>query len=201
MSCLGVIGLAGCMGAGKDYFAQILCETIPVTTDILRFRHGVEQAGEAICTLAGLPIPDWDHKTPADRAFLQALGTDTCRAYCPDIWLRVYRRELARLSAFRGGDFVVITPDVRFPDEAAFIAERGVVARLVCDEATLVARLLVRDGSVSSARRRHLSEHALGDEPLWEIENGAGVGRAELIGSAHFLWGELLERQREADHG
>jgi hypothetical protein len=67
-------------------------------------------------------------KQPAAiRALLQEWGTELRRAEEPDYWLMAWCRRAEEL----GGDAFVI-PDVRFPNEAEFVAERdGLLIKIV----------------------------------------------------------------------
>jgi hypothetical protein len=162
----------------------------------LRFRTGLERAAEAILKLAGLPIPDWDHKSPADRLFLQSLGTDTCRVYCQDIWTRIYERQIHNWNETISDDFVIITPDVRFTNEIAIIEGvfGGIVRRVQAPLWLREQRLLARDGYLDREKMAHASETALDDRTLVEINNGELISDTCLYDTARGIWQELTEK-------
>lgn len=63
------------------------------------------------------------------RWLLQHIGTDVCRNIDPDCWIRLWERLLPPASANgRGGNrvyYIVVVPDVRFPNEADTIRSLG----------------------------------------------------------------------------
>ena len=64
------------------------------------------------------PVPFLDGSvTP--RVMMQTLGTEWGRALLPDLWLRVWRRELDDQA------HVTVVPDIRFDNEAELIRSLG----------------------------------------------------------------------------
>jgi hypothetical protein len=56
------------------------------------------------------------------RELLQKVGTEWFRSVCPDVWIRTYYHKISNLLEDSN---VVITPDVRFPNEVRFIQQQG----------------------------------------------------------------------------
>lgn len=92
---------------------------------------------------------EWDNMTY--RQFLQLLGTDAIRKNLhPNAWVN------ATMADYKPGEHWLIT-DVRFPNEAQAIIDRGgVVIRVV------------RDESISNSLNLHESETALDD---WKFDH------------------------------
>lgn len=110
------------------------------------------------------------------RSFMQAVGTDICRAYDPECWVgwmsrkveqlfREFRSELPEDSETR---YAVVIDDVRFPNEAKFVAEQanGILLKLVVDPEVQAQRLFNRDGVVMSPEQlAHASEQSVNEIP------------------------------------
>lgn len=154
-----IIGLCGYARAGKDSVARVLVEEygfvklafadplremaqaidpiisledapLDVIRDVCQYPKNVAvPAGaarysiilEAVGYERAKSIPDF-------RRFLQRLGTDGARKHLwPSIWIDAAERRLETLVAERKD---VVFTDVRFPNEAAMVAERGELWRI-----------------------------------------------------------------------
>lgn len=102
------------------------------------------------------------------RAFLQWLGTDVCRQYSPDCFVRWMAAKVAdvyrdwKIEHQNTNNFGVVLSDVRFANETKWINNRGITVLLTCDERVRKERLLERDGTLMSEEEMsHASETGL----------------------------------------
>lgn len=119
-----IIGITGHMGAGKDTLASYFIR-----------EHGFVRVGFAdalkdevrtrlprtLALIGGTDSADYvlDHKPPLIRALLQEYGTQVRRRDDPNYWIN---RWVDRLPT---GDVTIVTPDVRFENEAQRIVNLG----------------------------------------------------------------------------
>lgn len=130
---LKIIGLTGPAGAGKDTAALHLCAAYGFASFALAdpIRKGIM----AMFDMAEVELVDrskkeqpiyWLGKSP--RQLMQTLGTEWGRQHvADDIWLRLADQRIAHLTAnakYLGLKGIVIT-DIRFPNEAEWIRQRG----------------------------------------------------------------------------
>jgi hypothetical protein len=135
-----LIGLGGQMGAGKDTAAGVLCREFGFVrlgfADALKaeLRALYPRTLRAVARLV-YGVTEWSSHTAADavvaqlladkpavvRALLQEHGTEVRRTEDPGYWLTRLDTALGRLPMLAR----VVVPDVRFPDEAAWLRERG----------------------------------------------------------------------------
>lgn len=108
---------------------------------------------------------------PEVRRVLQRLGTDAVRTMDPDFWVRAAMREVDVRRLDLGAR--IIMTDVRFPNEADAIRERG----------GILLRLWRPEAIVADA---HSSETALDDYPDDAIVSNEGTPE-ELQGAARFF--------------
>ncbi len=152
-----IFGLSGRMASGKD-----------TTADYIIDRYGGRRmafadwlktlARDLICEYFAEDVDPWTDKSPKIRRFLQILGTDVMRAYDDDVWVRHAMAEVDR-AVDLGREHVVFT-DVRFPNEAEAIIERGgIIIRCDVSEWQRLARLAALYGDATPAA--HISETAL----------------------------------------
>lgn len=153
---INLIGLSGYAGSGKDTAAAMLTG------------YTVQKFARKLKRIAGLMlnVPESFFEDPANKAkylpdwgmtvreFLQRLGTDAVRdTLHPDAWV------VALFADFDPSDRWVVT-DVRFPNEAQAIKDRGgVVVR-------------IKRGSPVNA---HPSETALDDWPFDHVIDNTGT--------------------------
>lgn len=120
-----LIGIAGPAGAGKDELADMLLAVVPGSAKrpfaeplktMLEKGLGLTQR-----QLYGDLKADTDERygtTP--RHMMQTLGTEWGRnLIAPDLWLSAMANRVSEC------DGLVVIPDVRFEDEAAWVRERG----------------------------------------------------------------------------
>lgn len=157
-----VIGLCGAAGAGKDTAADYLCEHAGFVR--YAFAEPLRNMLELMLTEAGIDYA-WVHERALKeqpipglgisyRRLAQTLGTEWGRQTLhADFWLALAELHLG----LHGGptaapvhDRIVIT-DVRFPNEAAWVARRGGVVVRVQRPAPAVA------AHVSEAHAAHLA--------------------------------------------
>lgn len=126
-----LIGLTGPAGSGKDTIADRLCEHHGFV------RYALASPIKLMLEAIGVGPECWENRNMKEaphplygispRRMAQTLGTEWGRQLvCDDIWLRCAARFVddLRSHGFGAPPGIVIT-DVRFQNEAAFVAERG----------------------------------------------------------------------------
>lgn len=151
-----IIGLSGYAGSGKDTVAAMLegCKVKKFAgklKQVVGIMLNVPEACFELSEFKAEYLPDWGMTV---REFLQKLGTDAVRDNLHvDAWVKALFSDLHHSSRW------VIT-DVRFPNEAAAIKDRGgVVVRINRGEAV----------------NAHLSETALDDWPFDHTIDNTGT--------------------------
>jgi len=115
-----IIGLLGPKQSGKDTICILLACERPLTR--LAFADGVK---EEVADAIGMPVSFIEEHKERLRPLLQNWGTELRRdLFDRDYWVK---RLLAKLPFVRTP--LVVVTDVRFPNEARALAERG--ARLI----------------------------------------------------------------------
>jgi hypothetical protein len=135
---LPLVGLIGKKRSGKDTFAAPLVAEFGFHR--VAFADPLREAALRLdplvgpCSLPGDPAPrhrylseviraiGWEaakDTVPGARRTLERLGTDAIREIDPDFWIR------QALGAIDGRHAPVVVTDVRFPNEADAIRERG----------------------------------------------------------------------------
>ena len=126
-----LIGLTGPAGSGKDTVADILCEQHGYTRlalsdplrDGLKAMLGLTENQFHDRTIKETPI-GWIGQSP--RQLLQTLGTEWGRHHvADDLWLRVANQRIADIANHWEYITGIVITDIRFPNEAAWLAERG----------------------------------------------------------------------------
>jgi hypothetical protein len=148
-----IVGLTGHAGAGKDTVAQMMVDrgavrvglADPVKQGVTLLNPDVADLedsihGYVVCDSVqdlliengwdGVDVHDpglflaWDvvkRRYPRTRALLQRFGTDVCRSLFGDgIWLELAGRRVAAADAQ-----IVVVPDIRFDNEAAWVRDHG----------------------------------------------------------------------------
>lgn len=162
-----IIGLTGRAGAGKDTMAAQLCEhhgferyalaepLRDMLTQLLT-DAGIDHAWLFERPLKELPIPELGI---SGRRLMQTLGTGWGRGLREDFWLRLADLALG-LPAAPVHDRIVIT-DIRFPNEAAWIAaHQGLLVRVERPVAPVAA---------------HESEQHADTLPCWHVIDNSGT--------------------------
>jgi hypothetical protein len=120
-----LIGLAGKRGSGKNTVATIIQELQPERNwQVLAFGDGIKAVAAALAAETTVPYYSQEGKTELVPAFgltrgelLQQVG-GALRAWRGQVWIEAL---LAALPA----DKPVVVADLRFPDEAQAILDRG----------------------------------------------------------------------------
>lgn len=162
-----LIGLTGAAGSGKNTaaarlvkahgfyslaFADPLYEMVSIVTGLMREDLEDREIKET-------PI-DWLGKSP--RQLLQSLGTEWGRGCVrDDLWITIAFRRIDEI--LDGGRSVVVT-DVRFPNEAEAIRERGGVVWRITRPVT----------SLSASTAAHASEAGIPDALVDAVLPNAG---------------------------
>lgn len=125
-----IIGLCGAIGAGKDTvaatlerelfynrlsFAMALKEAVATMFPWVPRCHFFGTQEEKAAPLFTQGIHIW-----TGRKLLEVVGTDYMRAILPDIWVRAAMEQIDRRP-----DKLWVVSDVRFPNEAQAIRDRG----------------------------------------------------------------------------
>lgn len=128
--CPSIVGISGKAGAGKDTIAECLVKSYGYTriglADALK-NEVVSKFPLTLRAILGEHMADADlgevvggrTKPLALRRLLQEYGTEVRRADNPMYWITRY------IKALRACQTPVVTPDVRFPNEAEVIAMYG----------------------------------------------------------------------------
>lgn len=156
-----VIGITGKAGHGKDTVAtmiqDLLSHTLSVTTGIFRLADPLK---EGYCSIFGIPrsaLEDFDFKNEINsftgtthRQELQFLGTEAYRLRVgnPDMWIQLLSR---RVTDSMSHDDIAIVPDIRFPNEAEFVKQNGLLIEVIREDSKLVTH------------SNHSSEAGIGD--------------------------------------
>lgn len=138
-----IIGISGKIGAGKDAIAahlvkqhsfQIVRFSDALKEEVLRImRKTCEEICQVYAQLGGGRMIDkpnerqlryllWDAKPPIMRRMLQEWGTELRRNEQPGYWVA---RWTIKVHQLKEKNISVVTPDVRFNDEAAAIRRAG----------------------------------------------------------------------------
>lgn len=157
-----VIGIGHKARQGKDTTANFIIDKIPGT---IRFGFA-----DALYDVARAMFGMGEKDAP----LLQVLGTDVFRKKDPDVWLRTLYFKIKDKNPK-----VAIITDVRFPNEADFVADLG---------GTLIdVNRWNADGSrfIDSSRSPdHPSEVSLDDYDKWNYIINAESGRLDTIESS-----------------
>lgn len=150
-----LVGVCGAIGSGKDTVAEIMASRWGTVR-----RSFADPVRQAACTLFPLhlhdcidrvrkerPLPELGDRSP--RKVLQVFGTEICRDFDADIWVRSMEARV-RTGALRAPSESTVIPDVRFENEADFIRENG--GRMV---------FIFRPGCDSVIKKDHASENGI----------------------------------------
>jgi hypothetical protein len=136
-----IIGVSGKIQSGKSTFVDHLRTKLP-GSEIIRFADSLKQ----IILDCFIP-PKMNLNAPEDldldevknmelpcgktiRELLQIIGTDWFRHTWEDCWINAYKKKVKRM--YSCVSTVILTPDVRFPNEIKSIQQMGgIVVRLL----------------------------------------------------------------------
>jgi hypothetical protein len=151
-----LIAFTGKMGSGKSTAAQIIKNS--GHTRIHKFAQPLYDMQDYIYKRVGIPLAG------KDRTLLQYLGTEWGRTKDPELWVNLWKKEVA--TTLEDTDAVVVCDDCRFPNEAAAVkALGGVVVEVV----TSVER-------IEKINAGHVSESGLSNEQIdYRIENDGDI--------------------------
>lgn len=146
-----LIGISGKAGSGKDYVYSQYLKPLGYLNWSLAWHFKVWAVGKGTASHQEVFIT----KPPRVRTELQLEGTERGRnVYGEDVWCNTAEEWLNLLNEQWGCDKFVI-PDVRFPNEVAFIKRLGGQIFRV------QAPLRVGDSKLTADQRLHPSETAL----------------------------------------
>jgi len=130
-----ILGISAKKQGGKSTLIDHFMKEIPCCK-IVRFADALKQI------ILDCFVPQewgWDHPDDLDldsrknkmlpcgktvRNLLQMVGTDWFRSIWPDCWVNAYQKTLTKAS-IQGGAALILTPDVRFPNELKMIQQLG----------------------------------------------------------------------------
>lgn len=147
-----LIGISGKKKCGKTTIADHIQSLYPNRTFILSFADALK---DEVCEALGVTREFLEKNKDDFRLLLQGWGTDIRRKHNgSDYWVRKYLTKVLRMSK----DAIVVTPDVRFLNEArAIIDVNGILWRV--EKAALV-----HPADIDS----HISETELDTRTAWD---------------------------------
>lgn len=175
-----VIGIAGRAGAGKDTVANVLASELKGR---LWYRYSfadpIKRATEFMFGWTRSQLEDREFKEAvcpkwgfSPRKAMQLLGTEFGRACREDLWLHMASLELDEVKKGTGGGLII--SDVRFPNEAAWVRENGLLIHIE------------RPTGNETSEATHASEVPLEIKTMdWVIYNQTDLNG--LITSAEFM--------------
>lgn len=182
-----VIGITGKAGAGKDSLASLLLEQLfekGIRAKIVRLADPLKEAYAALFCLNRDDLERFDFKNEVNkftgnthRQELQFLGTEAYRVRTgnPHVWVQVLEEKVSQL---RQNVQVVIVPDIRFDNEAAYALLCGRLIRIIRED---------NPETISN----HASEAGVSQEADWTVANN---GSLEDLGvQATFLTTSIVE--------
>lgn len=156
-----LIGISGKKQSGKDTAALIIFKTLYIGNKYIQIKRFADKLKLMTAILIDCDVSrlednyfknsslgeGWGDLTP--RKILQYLGTEVGRNLHPDIWVN------SLLKSYNPERDIWIIPDVRFPNEANAIKERG--------------GILIRIDQPGLPEDNHPSETALDDYRRWDV--------------------------------
>jgi len=129
------IGIAGKAGTGKDTVADGLLDTLKHFNSCaikIPLAYEVKKMAMAIWGFTNEEV--YKTKPPHIREKLQWLGTELIRTRDPDFWINQLVKN-AKEHQIGCGKFplFVLVPDIRFPNEATYFHQRGIVVKITRD--------------------------------------------------------------------
>jgi hypothetical protein len=129
-----ILGISGHKGAGKDTVAESLQDFWPCTKpSIIRFAGSVKEIVARVVFAKAKFVEGMKYETVHGRTgteWLQLIGTDWFRNELPDCWVNCYKATVNAIVEWGiendlGEHCIVLTPDVRFPNEVKAIHDLG----------------------------------------------------------------------------
>lgn len=141
------IGITGVAGSGKDTFAKYLSEHLGEwkgdydwTIETIHFADALK---DAVSLLLGVSRDCLDNRVFKEsmcpllgktyRQVMQEFGMYARNSFGDDFWVKRLEKEIENIAAFDNECVeTIIIPDVRFPNEAAFIREKdGILIKVI----------------------------------------------------------------------
>jgi phosphomevalonate kinase len=141
-----LLGIHGKQGAGKDELTKILLKELAKYSIIFTRRGLADTLKSQYCEMLGITLEELEENKSAHRAAMQDLG-QTMRENIPDYWIGLLEENR------EDGENTVI-PDVRYENEFRYSGSRGMVFKVVADEAVRASRRPIINPD-------HISETAL----------------------------------------
>lgn len=163
-----VVGITGKAGHGKDTVARAILESLPRGEygNVYRLADPLKRAYETLFSLDRGSMENFQTKNERNsftgtthRQELQFLGTEAYRTRTgnPDVWIQLLAHNVLREETEEG---LVVVPDVRFPNEAEFIQQNGILVEVRRENSELVTH------------SAHVSEAGIGNiKPDYVIDN------------------------------
>jgi len=188
-----IIGIAGKSQSGKDTTASMINfmkyrpelsfhaywnSDIPFEWDdnrIIHFADLLKDASEILLSLPKFTLQSQSGKRitldwldgMSTRTFLQLLGTAVRNEIHPDFWVRALMHQISKRKG------VILIPDVRFPNEAQAIKDKG--------------GFLIRIERLGAGAGEHISETALDDYEGWDLVIDNNGTLEDLYNKVKFL--------------
>lgn len=128
-----IVGIAGPAGSGKDTMASVFNARAEGALHVVSFADAIKKGCASLLGIDEQYFYDAKHKEAllpdflfSPREFMQVVGTEVCRTFDPDIWVKLLDKTIAAKQASTGANYAgSIIPDVRFENEAQYVRERG----------------------------------------------------------------------------
>lgn len=164
-----IVGINGPAGSGKDSIAQVLVERagykrigfadelkamlydLNPTIIIYSDDEGITETEKLANLVDEMGYNEAKLAYPEIRRLLQVFGTEVVRSRVPNFWLDRVDDKIA--AAFMDGHPGIVITDVRFPNEANYIRQRG----------GIVCRIETDYNVIEGENRQHSSETSMSD--------------------------------------
>lgn len=162
-----LIGLTGSMGVGKSTAVSVLKEQFGTGNIVLvKFAGVLYELQETIYERLS-PVYKRPPDFVKDRKLLQFLGTEFGRGLDENLWIKLWKAEA---ESYLSKDFIVVSDDVRFDNEAEIIKNMGgVVIKITSDK--IDSRNVAKDGiknhaSEAGVDKKYIDYHIKNDNTL-----------------------------------
>lgn len=199
MKDLDIIGISGKLGTGKDFIASRYFFPLGYKQWSFAWHFKIWIAGKGEATYDEL----FHTKPPKIRNLLQQEGTERGRdVYGENVWVNTAFSWMELLNEVWGFNKFII-PDVRFPNEADAILDRG--GRVF----RIIAPIRDANSGASEEARNHLSETALDNYPKDkfsgfilndpEYSNSVGIQVNKLLGYPPVIEANGIDEEEDAN--